>query len=163
MPELQDVQTLNPQVREVTIGKKYLRKIQMFPLSAGDQLKFNDFLAEIGVLFLQVDTTKQLSAAFFSVLLEKIKEKIGVFCFMLFEVEDIINEITNDQAVEIAKIVYEVNYAGLAKNVQSLFGTGTIQKVLDGLGLERPPSPSVDTSPVTPSETSSTEGGPKVV
>jgi len=161
MPELQDMQTINPQVREATIGKKNLRKVPIYPLAVNDQLKFNDFLAEIGVLFLQVDTTKQLSPAFFSVLLEKIKEKIGVFCFMLFEVEDILNEVTNDQAVEIAKIVYEVNYAGLAKNVQSLFKTGAIQKALDGLGLERLPSQFVDTSPVTPSGTSSTEDGQK--
>lgn len=162
MPEQQDVQTLNPQVREVTIGKKYLRKVPMFPLSAGDQLKFNDFLGEIGVLFLQVDTTKPIPPAFFTVLLEKIREKIGVFCFMLFEVENIVDEITNDQAIAIARIVYEVNYAGLAKNVQSLFGTGTVQKLLDGLGLERLPSQSVDTSPDIPSETSSPEGGLKV-
>jgi hypothetical protein len=155
------LQNINPQVRTVEIGKRNLRKVSLYPLAVGDQLKMNNFLAEVFTMFVQMDPSKPMSAAFIAAILGKISENLDVFCQMVFEQDGILNEMTNNQAVEVVKVVYEQNYEVLAKNVQSLFKNKNLDKVLDSLGLERQSSASAATTPDTPSTPSSESASPK--
>jgi len=114
-----DDQKLNPQIRRVTIGIKSLREIQIYPLSMADQLEVTDLVAAAIKTYVQSGDQSELGIATF--MATAIKDNVTVLLKKATdEGEDILKEITNLQAAEIAEILYEVNYESIAGKVKSL-------------------------------------------
>jgi len=153
MPENNEQEKLNPQIADVEIGVRNLRKITIYPLSMGDQLKLTDLI--IKTITDQVDEggTSDLSVAF---IVKVIHENIGKILTMVSnEKETVLDELSNLQAIEIADIIFDVNYGIVAKNFKSLSG-----KLMGLFQSERPLPLSVNdtdtdstTSTESPTET----------
>jgi hypothetical protein len=154
--ENNDLAVLNPDIQEVVIGIRKLRKIKIYPLSVIDQFKVTDMFTEAMGLFLanKVPTDTQLISLLIAVLKTNLAK---VLRFVLDEEEDteiILSELTNNQFTVIATLIYEMNYAIISKNVSSL-----LKKVSQTTQKESPsvrPLPqsavSMDTNLTTSSE-----------
>ena len=151
MPEEQE--RLNPQITDVEIGIRNLRKIKVYPLSMSDQLKLTDMVTK--------SATEQMAKgdgdiAIVSFVLQLIQENLSKIITMVTdEKADVLEDMSNSQAVEFADVLLEVNYGAVVKNFKSL------SKKLTGLfQSERPLPPSVSdtatgskTSTVSPIKT----------
>jgi len=112
---------LNPQITNVKVGKRNLREITIYPLSIGDQIKMSDLITKaLQKFFLG---SKKGDVEYVTFLLELIrKNMIRILEYVMEEKVSnaFLDDITNFQLSEIAKIIYEVNYESPAKNVESL-------------------------------------------
>ena len=157
MPEktTNDDKRLNPQIRETMIGVRSLRTKKIYPLSLADQLKMTDLITEALNAFFQKGDQEDI--VFVTFLIELIKSNINRILGMVMDIKkdkDILSEITNFQASEIAKIIYEVNYESVAKNMKGLF-----EKVKSLLALERLSQTSANDTLSTDLKTSTGELG----
>jgi len=156
---------LNPQVRTVTIGVRTLRKIKVYPLSLKDQLDLSDLIISALQKYNEIvaDTKKsdmQILSEVGGFVMEFINENIDRIIDKITDTDEDINlleHITNDQALEIGKIVYEVNFAKLLKNVKSLFGEEPATEQL----LKRQSPQSAKSTGATGSKTSSVKASKK--
>lgn len=112
MDEKQEFEALNPAIKEVTIGIRKLRKIKIYPLSMADQLTFSGTV--IGSL-VDMFSQRELPTITFASLIHKIiSEKLGSLLVLITDDgEKLLSELTNEQAFQIAEIVYSVNYGTL--------------------------------------------------
>ena len=146
MPENEE-KKLNPQITDVEIGVRNLRKITVYPLSMSDQLKLTDLITK--------SVTEQLAKAdggelsLVSFIIKMLQENIGKIITMVTD-EDakVLDEISNSQAVEIADVLFDVNYGTVAKNFKSLS-----EKLTGLFQPERPLPPSANVTDIA-SETS---------
>ena len=146
MPENEE-KKLNPQITDVEIGVRNLRKITVYPLSMSDQLKLTDLITK--------SVTEQLAKAdggelsLVSFIIKMLQENIGKIITMVTD-EDakVLEEISNSQAVEIADVLFDVNYGTVAKNFKSLS-----EKLTGLFQPERPLPPSANVTDIA-SETS---------
>ena len=117
-----DSKRLNPDIKEVKIGVRRLRTIKVYPLSAADQFKLSDIITKGLQTFLASEG--EVDIAFVSVMMGLIRENIGTVLELVTDEKDrgknILEDLTNNQIVEIADIIYEVNYMALQKKVTSL-------------------------------------------
>ena len=153
MPEEQE--KLNPQITDVEIGVRNLRKITIYPLSMGDQLKLTDLIIKAITDQVGDGGGADLSVAF---IVKVIHENIGKILTMVSdEKETVLDELSNLQAIEIADIIFDVNYGSVAKNFKSLS-----EKLMGLFQPERPLPLSVndtDTGSTTSTESpTKTEG-----
>ena len=136
--ETEDMQNLNPQITDVEIGVRSLRKIKLYPLAVGEQMKMTAMIASTVSKFLVTQESKDeaLMVGFF---VSTINDNLAKFLSLAVgekggrkgfpedgevefpETEKILDDTTNLQASEIAKVIYEVNYEKSVKNFQSLF------------------------------------------
>ena len=146
MPEEQE--RLNPQITDVEIGIRNLRKITVYPLSMSDQLKLTDMVTK--------SATEQMAKgdgdiAIVQFVLQLIQENLAKIITMVTdEKADVLEDMSNSQAVEFADVLFDVNYGAVVKNFKSLSAklTGLFQS-------ERPSPPSV--SDTATDSTTSTE------
>jgi len=120
--ENNDLEILNPDVKEVVIGVRKLRKIKIYPLSVIDQFKVTDLFTEALGLFLanKGSDDMQFVALFIAILKTNLSKILN---FVIDEDEDaekLLSEITNNQLSLIASTLYEMNYEVISKNVSSL-------------------------------------------
>ena len=157
-----DNDRINPDIKEVKIGIRRLRKIKVYPLSAADQFKMTDILNEGLQKFTEMGDLP--NAAFVAQMMELIRSNIGTIFGLVTDAKDrgenILEELTNNQIAEIAEVIYEVNYKTLQKKVTSL-----LEKVTGMLPSGRlSPIVSEDTlntiSPIISEEVSSTGASP---
>ena len=135
MPENENAK-LNPQIVDVEIGIRELRKIKVYPLSMKDQMDLTNLIVEaLNVQVIENGST-DLSIAF---LVGLIRENLEKVLKMATDEENVMEEISNVQALEIADILFEVNFASVAKNFKSLSG-----KAMKLFPSERPSQPSVN-------------------
>ena len=152
MPENENAK-LNPQITDVEIGIRNLRKITIYPLSMGDQLKLTDMIIKAITAQVEKAGSTDLSVAF---IVNVIHENIGKILEMVSdEEESILDELSNSQALAIAEILFDVNYGTVAKNFKSLS-----EKLTGLFQPERPSPPSAnvmdiasETSTESPTET----------
>lgn len=152
-----DQKRLNPQITETDIGVRSLRTITIYPLSMADQIKMTDLITEALKAFVLKKDEKDI--AFVEFMVDLIKENMNRILAMVTDIkpdEDLLGEITNLQASEIAKILYEVNYEGTIKNLKDLF-----EKVSNMFPSERLLQPSVKDIPNTGLKISTEEPGEK--
>ena len=131
---------LNPQVMEVEIGIRELRRIKIYPLSMSDQLELTDLISTaLAAQFAKDDGWQELEIVAFIVNL--MKENLNRILTMVSDEDGdkLLAEISNLQAAAIAEAVYETNYGIVAKNFKSLFG-----KLSTLFPSERPLPPSVN-------------------
>ena len=152
---------LNPQIQTVSIGVKQLRSIKIYPLAFADQIKMTDLITEaIQKLFTErgkVEGSPNIEVvSFFVDIIRENAEQL--FSLVTDKEEKVLENITNLQLVEIAGIIYEMNYEVIAKNVKSLFGKiGTLSP------SKRLSPRSAKSTHRTASKTSTKKGGKKVV
>jgi len=175
MPESKN-QNVNPRITDVYVGIRDLRKIIIYPLSIGQQLRMRDTVSKLfeGMVSMKDDVN---SATLAQYVLGFIEENIRpLLLFIISEkdlsiagyenVDALLDDIDNVQLVEIVKVVYETNFKELAKNVKSLFEDkmdevpnsplmDQVNKEIAGLQSKRPQPQSVDTSQDTDSTISS--------
>ncbi len=118
-----EMKDLNPQIVDVEIGIRSLRKITIYPLAASDQFKMSDLITKaLKKFFLKKD---QEDIAFVAFLLDLIKRNIVQILGFICDEErpaGLLDDMSNLQLSEIVKTIYEVNYEKPAKNVESLLG-----------------------------------------
>ena len=131
---------MNPQVKKVTIGKRFLKEINIYPLSAGDQIKLSHILSD--AMKGAFEKAQASEFEFLNFLMAVVQDNLGkVLAFVTDEGESLAEDITNDQAIEIGTIVYETNFVTLKKKFQIV-----VQKI-KGLNLVKPSLVSSDTTP----------------
>jgi hypothetical protein len=109
-----ELAALNPAIKEVSVGTRSLRKIKIYPLSMSDQLEFTGIIAGNVVVAFE---NKDASNITFAVLIHKmVQDNIGkLLAYITDEGEPLLKELTNEQSLAIAEIVYEVNYGIMEK------------------------------------------------
>lgn len=158
MPD-EDRTQLNPQIAGVTVGVRKLRKIDIYPLALGDQLSMTSILKEGFVAISSAEDDVEMAGIVVGLLEQNVPLILEYITDIdKFPTDDLIKDITNTQAVEIAEIVYEQNYASLIKKVKGLFEK--IQKEMEKVPSKRPLQPSVNSTD-TDSETSTEEDSEK--
>ena len=114
-----DMNRLNPLIKEVTIGVRALRSIKLYPLSMADQLSLSAILVK--TIQEMYGKMTEDNIVFAEAIQKAISENIGkVLAFATDEGESLLKEISNEQALEIAEMIYDMNYGILEKKVKSL-------------------------------------------
>jgi len=110
---------LNPQVRQFPIGVKELREVTVYPLSMSDQLDLTDVI--IGGMEQFGKTEDLKDEAVVENMLTLIRDNLAKILDLIIPEQNVtLKELTNQQFTDLALLVYEVNYEGAVKNVQSL-------------------------------------------
>jgi hypothetical protein len=124
----EEMQELNPQIVDVEIGIRTLRKITIYPLSTTDQFKMSDLITKaLQKFFLRGDTSTKSKdeddMEFIAFLLGLIRKNIVKIFELICDEESpagLLDDISNLQLSNIVKTIYEVNYEEPGKNVESL-------------------------------------------
>jgi hypothetical protein len=121
---------LNPAIREVEIGRRELRKLEILPLSIKSQLETTSVVVElIDLIMNQGVKTVEDAGKLIEIFNSNLFKLLGIAT----ENEDpvkLLEEITNSQAIQIAEIIYSENYEELLKKAKSL--TQTVQTLNQG-------------------------------
>ena len=146
MPDENKLQ-LNPQIATAEVGRRNLRKIDIYPLAVGDQLSMTSIINEAITSF--ADTIEDIEMA--GVAIQLLTDNIPLILDFVIDketekTEDLLKDITNDQAIEIAEIVYEQNYKSLFAKVKGLFEK--VRAQMEELPSKRPSQPSVSTTDI---------------
>lgn len=149
-----DQDRMNPQVRDLEIGTRSLRKIKIYPMSMADQLSLNDLITKSISAFFSTKAAEgeQGLIAFVTFMLDLIKENMGRFIGFITEEGErltFLSDTTNEQAIHLAEIIYEQNYEVLIKKVKAL-----LQKMKGSKLLMEEPLQRAVKSTVTRSRTS---------
>ena len=145
--ENNEMDILNPDIQEVTIGVKKLRKITLYPLSVVDQMKVTDLFQEaLGAFLANKDAGDiQFVALFIAIIKTNLAKILSLVVDVEEDSEKLLAEITNNQLTVIANVLYEMNYALISKNVSGLLKKlPQVQKKESP--LERPLSPFVEST-----------------
>ena len=118
---------MNPQITDVEVGIRNLRKIKIYPLSMGCQLKVTEIIekAIVGYITANPDGDSAISMA--TAIIKTISDNINVILgyvtdFEKKEISELIEDLSNMQASEIVMIIYEKNFKDpYEKNLKSLF------------------------------------------
>ena len=138
-----EMEILNPDIQEVTIGVRKLRKITLYPLSVVDQMKVTDLFQEALGIFLANKNAgdMQFVALFISILKTNLSKILALVTDPEEDPEKLLAEITNNQLSVISNVLYEMNYAMISKNVASLLKK--LPQTVKESPLERPSLSSV--------------------
>jgi len=155
MPEKIDKKgKINPEIADIDVGVRYLRKVTFYPLSAGHQLKLTSIIESVFKEMVAIEAGNEDSTVvFFKKVLEIIEENIGKIIGFICdeEPEKLLDDMTNSQLVNVVSYVYKTNYEGPLKNLLSLFQregeSNWSELVLNQ--LSQPSAKSMDTSSPT--------------
>ncbi|MGW8180914.1 MAG: hypothetical protein ACWGQW_19460 [bacterium] len=123
---------LNPQVREIEIGVRSLRKLTIYPMSMADQKRFGKVFQQVVEEYLSqtpegpMQSEDLIPFAQFLIKLigDNIKEVLKIITDMRDkEIETFFEEVTNAQMSDIIMAVFEENFDKPSKNLMSLFET----------------------------------------
>jgi hypothetical protein len=117
---MSDKELLNPEIKKISIGIKSLREVTIYPLSLGDELELTDLITEsLQAYYLKGN---QNDVIFISFLLDLVKRNLGKILLLVTEneTEDVLKNITNSQAVNLAQIIVDVNFVPLSQSIQML-------------------------------------------
>lgn len=136
---------LNPQITMVTIGRRDLKEIEIYPLAVGDQLAMTSIVTEGINMFVEAIGDAEVIGGAVSLILENIPTILSYVIDNPDDTNDLLKDITNEQAIEISEIVYEQNYSSLVKKVRGLLEKAKkeIQEVKE-LPSRRPSQPSAN-------------------
>jgi len=111
--------SLNPQISSIGIGIRELREITIYPLSLADQISLSKIITSCASEY--INSEDQSDVAFAAFISKAISENLAkILSIVTDEKGDLLSEITNAQAVNIAEILYEINFGSVAKNVKCL-------------------------------------------
>lgn len=116
----------NPQIVDFTIGIRNLREIRIYPLSIYDQQQMGEIIAQTWEKFLQMEfegkdiTNVDAVKMILEVIGNNIVKILNIITGGEQKGEEIIKEMTNEQASDLAIHIFETNYAGTIKKVKDL-------------------------------------------
>lgn len=127
---------LNPQIVEINIGVKELRKIIIYPLSMADQFKMTDTIVAAIQQFGSVGAEELSDEAVVEQMINLIEENIDRILKLVLDPDEKVTmaELTNDQFTDICETVFEVNYEGAIKKLKNL--TGKVKMALSGMSQQ---------------------------
>jgi hypothetical protein len=124
MPEKDSPETtfekINPQTMELEVGIRSLRNITIYPLSMADQLRATDLIAQAMQGFVQKEGMEDTE--FIAFAMELIKANLAKIIGMAVDEdgEKLLEELSNPQGMALVEAIFEMNYASISGNVQSL-------------------------------------------
>jgi hypothetical protein len=165
---------MNPAITTIEIGKRELKPLTLYPLSIPDQIEVSELITEALQAFFDKGKKQEAledgvlpeemeNLVFVAFLINLIQKNLVKILSLITDYSDkqiqkiILPEITNEQAADIAIIVFRVNYERPAKNVLSLF-KGKVATIVENLpndSLKRLLQPLWGDSPSTESNISS--------
>jgi hypothetical protein len=157
------VEDVNPQVKDMKIGVRSLRKINVYPLSVADQLEMTDMITEAVGAFFALDAEGKVSEGppveFVAFMFELIKGNLGDIITKVTGEEDsdaVLKDMTNDQLSEMVGIVYKENFEGPLAKIVDLFQKEN-EETMTSLILEKLQASSAGSTEDTDSKISSEE------
>lgn len=111
---------LLPNTRKLVVGIREMKEVEVYPLSFGQQKKFADKVASALNEFSEKNEEDLAVTDMAQMILTLIEDNIVALSEMVIEGGIDVDNITNDQVVELATIIYEMNYEGASKNVLNL-------------------------------------------
>lgn len=126
---------LNPQICTIEVGVRTLRQVTVYPLSMSDQFKCTDLITEFVTKTIEfLEGSKATDIAAVPIIIKGIeKNLIQILGFVVEKGEKIkLDDLTNLQFSELAQLIYDVNYAGAAKNFQALIAK--VKSLLPSMG-----------------------------
>jgi hypothetical protein len=111
---------LLPNTRKLVVGIREMKEVEVYPLSFGQQKKFADKVASALNEFSEKNEEDLAVTDMAQMILTLIEDNIVALSEMVIEGGIDVESITNDQVVELATIIYEMNYEGASKNVLNL-------------------------------------------
>lgn len=116
---------LNPQITEINIGVRNLRKISIYPLALGDEIKLTKTLSKAITTYFEKSKIEGMSdIAIIGFVVDLVKQNFQeIVSFVVDEdvdVKKLMGDITNFQVAGIAQIIYEKNFEEAVKNAGSL-------------------------------------------
>lgn len=155
-----NLEKMNPQTSETLIGTKKTRSISIYPLSVRDQMKMADTVVKAIATFIGDGKEDKTDAQLVVFVTDLIQQELPTLLkFVIDEeenAEDLLGELTNEQALEIGRIIYDTNFGSLAKKAKDLVG-----KVKGEFLSERSSVIQSEDSPNIDSKTSSDEASKK--
>jgi hypothetical protein len=119
---------LNPQMRTIQYGKKTLKELTIWPLSAADQTRITTFITKI-----VQDTVSQYqkdkgidNVAFIAIILKNLESNIGKILIPVTDLSEkdvklLMEELTNLQLVTLIETIWEVSFEPALKKGKDLF------------------------------------------
>jgi hypothetical protein len=150
----EEMEMLNPQIKELTIGVRKLRTIKIYPLSASQQMELTDAISEL-YASIQGETTVPM---FVLAIRDFIKKNFGKIVEMVSDekAEDVLKDMSNVQLSDAIDMIYEMNFGVLEKKI------GKFLQTIRGLFLqEKSPVQSSEVIPNIPLNTSLEEPSEK--
>lgn len=114
-----ELERLNPRIRKATIGVRTLYDITIYPLSFGDELRFLERVTMSLSQFVMLPPEERTDMVLASILSEFVKESFPEILSLVIDMEewntisgnkDIMMSMDNYQLLEIAQIIYDVNF-----------------------------------------------------
>ena len=121
---------LNPDIREMTYGKRELKELTLYPLSIGDQFKVTDIVTGVVQRLVTGAKTDQLTdLVFMTAVMNALEENIGKILTLVTDISEekaleTINDITNSQLMDIVESIWIVDYEPALKKGKNLFERG---------------------------------------
>lgn len=141
---------VNPKVKKWEYGIKEMKTVNVYPLSIADQFSFEKILTEAFQNILKISSagsnteSEDESAEILQTLFVSVKKNLDQIISIATgeNGEEILKETDNEQFVEVLNIIFDVNFAGAAKNgmelwgkVKSLFPKATTTEIPDSQNL----------------------------
>lgn len=114
----------NPDIKEVQIGIRSLRKTYIYPLSMQDQFDLVEKLADaINELGDGADLKERTTEEAIEFIKKLITDNVTTILEYVTDAEErpSFNQMTNNQLFEIVDIIFSVNFEGVLKNSMNLF------------------------------------------
>lgn len=142
---MDEARQLNPDITEIVYGKKELKNLIIYPLSAGDQFKVTNMVTEIvQTLVAAQRANHSTDLVFVTAVIAALENNLGKILSLVATIPEdeskiIISDVTNTQLADIAEIIWSVNYEpalkkgkSLLERAKSMFGSsGSLSNSLD--------------------------------
>jgi hypothetical protein len=125
-----DAKRINPDIRNITYGKKELKELTLYPLSIGDQFKVTDIITSVVQKLVAGTKENQLNDfVFMSAIINALEDNLGKVLILIAdipedEVKNILQDTTNSQLMDIVESVWEVDFEPALKKGKNLFERG---------------------------------------
>jgi hypothetical protein len=125
---------LNPNIKKVEIGVKELKEITIYPLSLADEIELTDVISKGFSLLSDEDSGNDRKLVM--VVMNFIVQNLPKVLEYITEEkpEEVLADITNDQAFEIALIVFQVNFERSIKNFKDLVEKSKVTEQTESTG-----------------------------
>jgi len=121
---------LNPDIRDITYGKKELKTLTLYPLSVGDQFKVTDIVTKVVQdLVRGQQEGKTGDFAFMTVVIEALEKNLGQVLTIVADISEkeakaVISQLTNTQFANVVESIWVVDYEPMLKKGKSLLERG---------------------------------------
>ena len=119
-----EVPELNPRIRQLKVGTRTLRKIKVYPFSAGQQLEVVELIGVLVNAIGEAQTEGDLEdLQVLELFSSTIKDKLGIVIGFVTDPEAkvTIEDFDNDQLADFVDIIFEVNFGGSIKKFQTVW------------------------------------------